>query len=610
MIEKRTRKELYDKFRQGAIPSGADFADFIRSQVNLLDDGVDISEDPKNPICLKSHGEDENILDFADADGRKRWRISGRNEEGTEEGLNIKADEKSKVYIERETGNVGINTDQPNAKVHIIQTGDDDVIRIDDESNDTTPFVITSEGQVGIGIGSGDEKPQAKLHINYDGAGDVLRVNDTNNDTTPFIIDQNGNVGLGCTEPLAKLTVLGGGVSIGNNTKQPGSNSLYVEGDIEVGGSVVLSGGIGGIEINGPLFTKTEKLVLKDNVEIIAGTSDNDKSSDGNLSVAGDTTLGTYNTGKVVIINGSIESGGIPNSSTDQQDELEINHSLIVNRESLAVNVKGDLSVVGNSTLGENQETNIIKLNGTIKREGNKDVTIDNTLLVKRKATIESALIKDLTLNAGVTVNEISNDSRLADNSQVAIPTEQAVKEYVDNLLAGSIVAFAISTVPEGWFECDGRPVSRITYGRLFRLIGVTYGEGDGNTTFNLPDLRNQFLRGHVRNSRDISKFPQPGSIQTHAHTFTGTNAIISGGNHSHADYSSSYSVRALYNYNWACHHFSFNPNWGSYLYYDSYGRTTSESHSHSFSPSGSVNPSGSNETRPENMAVMFCIKY
>ena len=33
MIEKRKREELYDKFRQGAVPSGADFADLIRSQL-------------------------------------------------------------------------------------------------------------------------------------------------------------------------------------------------------------------------------------------------------------------------------------------------------------------------------------------------------------------------------------------------------------------------------------------------------------------------------------------------------------------------------------------------------------------------------------------------
>lgn len=42
----------------------------------------------------------------------------------------------------------------------------------------------------------------------------------------------------------------------------------------------------------------------------------------------------------------------------------------------------------------------------------------------------------------------------------------------------------------------DGRAVSRTQYPDLFAKIGVTYGAGDGRTTFNLPDLRGAFLRG------------------------------------------------------------------------------------------------------------------
>jgi microcystin-dependent protein len=37
---------------------------------------------------------------------------------------------------------------------------------------------------------------------------------------------------------------------------------------------------------------------------------------------------------------------------------------------------------------------------------------------------------------------------------------------------------------------CDGRAISRTTYAALFAIIGVTYGVGDGSTTFNIPDLR------------------------------------------------------------------------------------------------------------------------
>jgi microcystin-dependent protein len=42
---------------------------------------------------------------------------------------------------------------------------------------------------------------------------------------------------------------------------------------------------------------------------------------------------------------------------------------------------------------------------------------------------------------------------------------------------------------PNGLLLCDGSAISRTTYSDLFALIGVTYGSGDGTTTFNLPDI-------------------------------------------------------------------------------------------------------------------------
>lgn len=59
-----------------------------------------------------------------------------------------------------------------------------------------------------------------------------------------------------------------------------------------------------------------------------------------------------------------------------------------------------------------------------------------------------------------------------------------------DNTPIASINMFAGSTAPNGWLLCDGTAINRITYARLFSVIGTTYGVGDGTTTFNLPDLR------------------------------------------------------------------------------------------------------------------------
>jgi microcystin-dependent protein len=50
-------------------------------------------------------------------------------------------------------------------------------------------------------------------------------------------------------------------------------------------------------------------------------------------------------------------------------------------------------------------------------------------------------------------------------------------------------------TPPSGWFEENGAAVSRTTYAALYAVIGTMYGDGDGSTTFNLPDPRGQFIR-------------------------------------------------------------------------------------------------------------------
>jgi hypothetical protein len=565
MIQKRKRKELYDKFRQGAVPSGADFADSIRSQLNLLDDGIDISDDPKEPIGLRAHGEEENILDFSDISGKKRWRISGRNEDGSKEGLNIQADENSKLYVERESGNIGICTDRPEAKLHIKQTGSTDAFRVDDEGNDTTPFIISSDGNVGIGVGTGSNQPLAKLHISKAGAGDVFRVDDTTQDTTPFIIADSGNVGVGYDDPAATMAIKGG-LSIGDN-RDPGSNNLFVKGNIEVEGNIVLTGDAGsGIQIDGPIRATSKDFYIEDNVFIVSDPAQ--PGAVGNLNVEGDSTLGTYGRDNVVVINGKMRSG---NNQQNEQYVLEINDSLKVDRNYLS-----------------------------------RNVTVDSPLNVTGLSTLNT-----LRLHQGWTANEISTDNRLSDNSDSAIPTEKAVKEYIDNLLIGSVAAFAMSAPPEGWLECNGIQISRITYARLFNRIGVIYGAGDGANYFNLPDLRNQFIRGHYPGNRAVGSM-QSDDLSSHNHTFSGSYTSLSN-SHSHVINSGSYQG-AMTGYRWGHSGwggFYWDAYWSDFLRYNYGSRSWSESHNHSFTPAGYINYSNTgSETRPRNIALMYCIKF
>lgn len=72
----------------------------------------------------------------------------------------------------------------------------------------------------------------------------------------------------------------------------------------------------------------------------------------------------------------------------------------------------------------------------------------------------------------------------------------------LQTILVGSVIppgviqAFGGGTVPSGWLLCDGSTASRSTYSALFAAVGIVHGQGDGSTTFHLPDLRGRFLRG------------------------------------------------------------------------------------------------------------------
>jgi len=93
----------------------------------------------------------------------------------------------------------------------------------------------------------------------------------------------------------------------------------------------------------------------------------------------------------------------------------------------------------------------------------------------------------------------------------------------------GSVMAYIVSSIPDGWLICNGSAVSRAIYAGLFHAIGVTFGLGDATTTFNLPDYRGAFLRGTGKNGGtgiyeglavDIS---QNHATQTHTHTASST---------------------------------------------------------------------------------------
>lgn len=81
--------------------------------------------------------------------------------------------------------------------------------------------------------------------------------------------------------------------------------------------------------------------------------------------------------------------------------------------------------------------------------------------------------------------------------------------------MIGSIVPFAGSTLPNGYLLCDGSSVSRTDYAELFSVIGTKFGDGDGSTTFNVPNLNGRLAIGKSNDHL----FASSGGEETHALT-------------------------------------------------------------------------------------------
>lgn len=101
-----------------------------------------------------------------------------------------------------------------------------------------------------------------------------------------------------------------------------------------------------------------------------------------------------------------------------------------------------------------------------------------------------------------------------SDDNSTAVATTAWVKDYI--CPAGTVVAFAGSTIPAGWLLCDGSMVNKSDYPDLFNAIEPTYGKGNGSTTFNLPNLSGKVLIGTNSNY----SLGSSGGEETHYHDF------------------------------------------------------------------------------------------
>lgn len=182
----------------------------------------------------------------------------------------------------------------------------------------------------------------------------------------------------------------------------------------------------------------------------------------------------------------------------------------------------------------------------------------------------------------------------------------------------GAVQAYATKEAPDGWMKCDGAELRIEEYPDLYSAIGDNFKtENTPEGFFCIPDLQGQFIRGwdedgNVDAQRDFGTL-QEDAFQGHKHTFTVDDiSIESSGEHKHTIKASKTNRGS----------------WGSdksvLEYLSSYGSDSTSStndgiHTHNMiiknNPVGNAQTSTfdnvreSTETRPKNIALLYCIK-
>jgi microcystin-dependent protein len=99
-----------------------------------------------------------------------------------------------------------------------------------------------------------------------------------------------------------------------------------------------------------------------------------------------------------------------------------------------------------------------------------------------------------LASDASVDANRAVDTNHIKDGSVTAAKLDSAAVSVL--MPTASLMPYAGSAAPTGYLLCDGAAISRTTYSDLFGIVGLTYGIGDGSTTFNIPDLRGRVIAG------------------------------------------------------------------------------------------------------------------
>ena len=123
--------------------------------------------------------------------------------------------------------------------------------------------------------------------------------------------------------------------------------------------------------------------------------------------------------------------------------------------------------------------------------------TIDNTGFLQNQI---GGVNKVYISNTNITTNPTTTlDLQVNSTSMLEITTTDLnvnASAGFTFIPTGTINTSVVSTVPAGFLYCNGQAVFKSTYAKLWTAIGSTFGNGNGTTTFNVPNFTATFLRG------------------------------------------------------------------------------------------------------------------
>lgn len=123
----------------------------------------------------------------------------------------------------------------------------------------------------------------------------------------------------------------------------------------------------------------------------------------------------------------------------------------------------------------------------------------------------------------------VSNMEQVVSTATNKYPSSKAVNDLVP---VGSMIIWGGPNAPAGrWIIANGAAISRTTYAELFAIYGTTWGAGDGNTTFNLPNAIGRYAFAETIGAYYDEQLPNitGEANRTHLHGLITTASEVSG---------------------------------------------------------------------------------